>query len=182
MLGASAGGPQALPVVLRGLAGLPVAVVIAQHQNPDFAGRLADLLRRESGVDIRPAEHGAVVTAGSVLIGPPDRDLRIVRGGRVQLVPNASHHHPSIDALFTSVAASHGATAVGIILTGMGADGAAGLLALREAGAVTIAQDRATSAVYGMPSAAVRNGAALLQLPLEGIAQQVQRLVGGRTA
>jgi two-component system chemotaxis response regulator CheB len=141
-----------------------------------YAAWLGDVCRLPACL----ARDGETPRAGAVYVAPSGNHL-IVAKGVMRLVADASGrgHVPSADMLFRSMAAASGSRAIGVLLTGMGNDGAAGLLAMRRAGAHTIAQDRATSAVYGMPGAAAALGAASEELPIEAIGDRVRDLVGG---
>lgn len=177
-VGASTGGVEAITELLRGFPAAIPGVVVVQHMpanfTPRFAARLDDLLPFR----VATAVDGETVEAGTVLIAPGDRHLRVVRKGDGQLVarlgdePPVSGHRPSVDALFSSLA-DLGDKAVGVLLTGMGRDGAEGLLKMKTAGAFTVAQDIATSTVYGMPKAAAEIGAAMSVLPLPKIASAI---------
>jgi two-component system, chemotaxis family, protein-glutamate methylesterase/glutaminase len=175
-IAASTGGPPALAQVLSGLAGLNAPVLIVQHLHPDFVDGLVSWMARESGLPARLAVAGAKLERGVVYIAGGGRHLRVGPDRRIILhAEPPSLHRPSADQLFASVADNIGPDGIGVVLTGMGDDGAAGLLALREAGGVTIAQDEATSAVYGMPRAAFRLGAAGEICALENVADAVLR-------
>ncbi len=171
-IGASTGGTTALRVLLDGMDADTPAIAIVQHMPRAFTGGFARLLDRTAGVHVREAADGDRLVHGVALLAPGDSHMRVVRGGRVEVFsgPLVSRHRPSVDVLFQSVAESYGARAVGVILTGMGADGAAGLHEMRRAGALTIAQDEATSVVFGMPREAIERGAAECVLPLQDIA------------
>lgn len=169
-LAASTGGPAALAAVLGRLAGVPAPVLVVQHLHADFTAGFVDWLGRSSAIPVRPAQNGERLKPGVAYVGPGDVHLRLGPGLTAVLdrTPE-SIHRPSANELFGSMAASVGAGGVGVLLTGMGSDGAAGLLAMRKAGAATIAQDDATSVVYGMPAAAVKAGAAGKVLALDAI-------------
>jgi two-component system, chemotaxis family, protein-glutamate methylesterase/glutaminase len=168
----STGGPQALRVLLSSLprAGLP-PIVIVQHIADGFAPGLAGWLESFAPGPVRVASDGERLTSGSALIAPDDRHLTVTPDGRVRLLPTApvGGHRPAANVLFESVAASFGASAVGILMTGMGRDGADGLLRLRRAGGMTIAEDPSTAVVGGMPAAAIALGAVDRILPLSAI-------------
>jgi two-component system chemotaxis response regulator CheB len=139
-----------------------------------FVGALASRLDRLGAIRVKLAEPGDPVIRGQMLLAPGDRHLRIRRSGPGFVVdleggPLISRHRPSVDALFRSVAGEAGSHALGVILTGMGVDGAAGLLEMKRAGAMTMAQDEATSVVYGMPGEAVAQGAVDEIVPLERV-------------
>ena len=173
---ASTGGPAAVAALLRGLAGTPAAVLLVQHIHPAFAGSFATWLAGVTGSSVAIARDGDRAAAGCVHVAPGDCHLRLGADGRLKVSPEpATLHRPSADELFRSVAEHARAAAVGVLLTGMGDDGAAGLLAMRQAGARTFAQDESSSAVYGMPRAAQRLGAVEEVLPLDRLAEAVQQ-------
>lgn len=170
-LGASTGGPQALATILRELPRpTPFAVVAVQHLGGAFVPGLIEWLGRETRQCVRIARDGEMLEPGVTLFPPGDHHLVIDRSGRVRTpaLPE-SLHRPSVDILFESLAASPG-RGVAALLTGMGSDGAAGLTALAGRGWWTIAQDEATSVVWGMPNAAIRLGGARQVLPVTAIA------------
>ena len=176
VVGASAGGPAALAELLKGLsARFSAAVVIVQHVDDRFVEGLALWLAEQSGLPVRLALEGDRPEAGVVLLAGPGGHLIVRPDGRLGYVSEPRHHayRPSVDVLFQSACDHWPARVAGIVLTGMGADGAAGLKALRLKGALTIAQDQATSAVYGMPKAAAVAGAAVDILPLNRIAPRL---------
>jgi two-component system chemotaxis response regulator CheB len=153
-------------------------IVIVQHMAAPFTGPFARALDRDVPMSVREAGDGDDVRPGLCLVAPGNRHLRLVRhagGYRVRLDdgPRVNRHRPSADVLFQSVAAAAGSRAIGVILTGMGDDGAAGLLQMRQAGALTIGQDEASCVVYGMPQQARRRGAVVQELPLDRIADAV---------
>lgn len=163
-VGASTGGPEVLRTLI---AGLPVdvpPVVVVQHMPEKFTRSFAQHLDQACALDVLEAEDGAPLESGCALIAPGNRHTQVERDGqgyRVRVSDGAlvRHHRPSVDVLFHSVAEAAGADAVGLILTGMGDDGARGLLAMKQAGAATLAQDEASCVVYGMPREAVALGA-----------------------
>lgn len=177
-IGSSTGGPEALHVVLQELpAGLP-GVVITQHIPATFSAHLAKRLDRSSNLTVKEAEDGEPIRPGFAYLAPGNRHLLVKRQGEGLFCllsdgPPVCKHKPSVDVMFESVAKAVGAPAVGVILTGMGEDGARGLLKMREAGAITIAQDEKTSVVWGMPGAAVRLGAAERVVPLGKVVEQI---------
>lgn len=178
-IAASTGGPQAVVSVLRGLAGLSAAILVVQHLHPDFIASFRDWIERESPLPVEVAVAGSSVQPGHVYLAPAGVHLMLGRKRNVVLDPEpASLHRPSADILFRSLAVHAGPEGVGVLLTGMGDDGAAGLLEMRLAGARTIAQDEGSSAVYGMPQAANLLGAAEQVLPLERIPSAIIRAVG----
>lgn len=177
-IGASTGGVEALRGILAELpSGMP-PLVIAQHMPAGFTARFAQRLDEACGLNVREATHGLPLDRGMVAIAPGNRHLRIVHSAgfyecSIDDGDPVSGHRPSVDVLFRSVASAAGRHAVGVILTGMGKDGARGLLELHEAGARTIGQNEATSLVYGMPRAARDIGAVQTEVPLEGIATRI---------
>ena len=177
-IGASTGGTEAIADVLASLPPDSPAVLIAQHIPALFSGRFAQRLDGISPLSVREATDGEAVLIGHTYLAPGDHHLRLVRSGakyycQVSSDPEVNRHRPSVDVLFRSVADQAGANAVGVLLTGMGADGADGLLEMRKAGASTLAQDRETSVVWGMPGEAVKRGAAAEVLPLDRIAARI---------
>jgi two-component system chemotaxis response regulator CheB len=184
-IGASAGGPESLRRVLESLAPDLPPVLIVQHMPRLFTRAFAERLNGCSRLEVREAEAGMILRPGLVVVGRGDRHLRVERRGtgfRTALAEGelVSGHRPSVDALFHSVARTAGGAAVGCLLTGMGADGADGLLEMRQAGAWTIAQDRESSIVFGMPGEAISRGAACEVLPLDRVAQRLHELVARR--
>jgi two-component system chemotaxis response regulator CheB len=176
-LAASTGGPPALARVLSGLAGLRRPVVIIQHLQSGFVEGFLSWMRRESALPVEIATDGALLKPGLALIAPPGLHAVVRRGHRLALRDEpVTLHRPSADVLFHSMAEACGGGGIGVILTGMGDDGASGLLALRRSGGITIAQDEETSAVYGMPKAAYETGGVARVLPLGEIAQEVLRV------
>jgi two-component system, chemotaxis family, protein-glutamate methylesterase/glutaminase len=179
-IGASTGGPGAILQILRALPRdftLPLLVVL--HINEPFAAAFAEWLDGQTGFRVSYAADGQFVSAtgGRVTMAPPDSHL-VVRSGRLRLTQDPERHscRPSVDVLFESLAAEYGSSATACLLTGMGRDGAAGLLDIRRAGGLTIAQDEVTSVVYGMPREAVLLGAAERVLPLEEIGSSLAAL------
>ncbi|WP_075795370.1 chemotaxis-specific protein-glutamate methyltransferase CheB [Massilia putida] len=172
-IGASTGGPVALARLLaRWRPPSDTAAVVVQHIDPAFATQLARWLGEQAGIPARPIADGDTVEGGIVQVAASDDHLRLTPGHRLvyDAHPRDEVYRPSIDVFFHSVARHWNRNATGILLTGMGRDGAAGLLAMRNAGQATIAQDEASSAVYGMPRAAAELGAAEKILPLDNIA------------
>jgi two-component system chemotaxis response regulator CheB len=183
-IGASAGGTEALRVVLEGMPADAPAVVLTQHLPATFSTPFAERLDRHSAMSVREASDGEAVLPGHAYLPPGGKHLRIIRDGarwrcRVDDGPAVNRHKPAVDVLFRSVAESAGANAIGAILTGMGDDGARGMLELKNAGAPTLVQDEATSVVWGMPGAAVKLGAAQETVPLERIAERLMALARG---
>ncbi len=177
-IGSSTGGTRALETVLTQLpANLP-GIVIVQHMPPVFTKSFADRLNSICRVNVKEAEDGDHIQPGSVLIAPGNYHMLVEKNGaryyaRIKQGPPVHHQRPSVDVLFNSVAKSAGINAMGVILTGMGADGAKGLLNMKEQGSYTIGQDEATSVVYGMPREAYQIGAVTDQLPLQKIPGEI---------
>ena len=172
-IGSSTGGPAALNTVLKLLPrDFPLPIVVVQHMAAGFIQGLIEWLQIESSLPIKLAQHRQPVQAGHVYVAPDDQHLIFASRGilGVNTDPSVSHVRPSATVLFNSVAQVYGAEAAGVILTGMGDDGAVGLAAMHDQGAVTFAQDQATSVIYGMPRVAVTLGAVDQILPLDSIA------------
>jgi two-component system chemotaxis response regulator CheB len=168
----------ALPRTVPGL-------VIVQHMPEKFTAAFADRLNSICQIEVREAKHGDRVYPGRALIAPGGRHMLLKRSGaqyHVDVVdgPAVNRHRPSVDVLFRSVARCAGGNALGVIMTGMGDDGARGMKEMREAGASTLAQDEASCVVYGMPKEAVKLGGVQKSVPLAAIAQEVARYGGGR--
>jgi two-component system chemotaxis response regulator CheB len=190
-IGASTGGTEALKEILRAMPSDAPGIVIVQHMPAGFTAAFAEHLADVCKMEVREAVSGDRVARGRALLARGDRHL-IVRRRNLELVvevddsPPVCRHRPSVDVLFRSVAETMGPRALGVILTGMGADGADGLLAMKQAGATTIAQDEATSVVFGMPKEAIDRGAVDVVLPLPriaaGILQRVPVVGGPRAA
>jgi two-component system chemotaxis response regulator CheB len=174
-VGASTGGTEALRTFLTAMPVDCPPIVIVQHMPEVFTRAFADRLNKECGIEVKEAQDGDRLQNGRALIAPGNRHMLINRKGAelvVQILdgPLVSRHRPSVDVLFRSVAISIGAKAVGVIMTGMGDDGAQGLCEMKEAGAATIAQDEASCVVFGMPKEAISRGAVDVVVPLERIA------------
>jgi two-component system chemotaxis response regulator CheB len=179
-IGASTGGPQAVAAILGALPGeLGVPILIVQHIAAGFTAGLAEWLAQGTQRAVKLAEPGEEVRPGTVYLAPEGRQLGITGDGRIRLAAEAAGDGfcPSASHLFQSVAEAYGRSAIGILLTGMGRDGASGLSALRQAGGVTIAQDEASSVIFGMPGEAVRLGAAEHVLSPEQICGMIRSLV-----
>jgi two-component system chemotaxis response regulator CheB len=177
-VGASTGGTEAIKAVVRGLPARTPPVVVSQHLPASFSASFAKHVDQVGPMRARLAEEGEPLTAGTVYIAPGNRHLRIVRRGEGYAVrlddgPPVNRHKPSVDVMFRAVAETAGADAIGLLLTGMGVDGALGLKAMREAGSPTLAQDEASSVVWGMPGEAYRIGAVQHALPLDRIAAKL---------
>jgi len=174
-IGASTGGIDAIGSVLKRLPKYSPGVLIVQHIPAGFSTAFARRMNEMCRMEVREAQDGDEVAPGLALIAPGDYHMLLRRSGRnrqtvtVKAGPRISYQRPSVDVLFASVAEAAGANATGVLLTGMGADGAHGLLQMRQAGAHTIAQDEASSVVFGMPREAIRLGAAAQVLGLRAI-------------
>jgi two-component system chemotaxis response regulator CheB len=180
-IGASTGGPGAIVEILRRLPHrLPVPVLLVLHLSDRFGGAFAEWLDGQTDHEVRYARDGEAVAAaaGRIVMAPPDRHL-VVRDGRLRLTDDAERHscRPSVDVLFESLARGYGSGVAACLLTGMGRDGAAGMLAIRAGGGTTIAQDEATCVVFGMPREAIALGAALHVQPLHEIGPALAALV-----
>lgn len=177
-IGTSTGGTQALERVLTALPSITPGMVIVQHMPERFTAAFAERLNRVCQIEVKEAQDNDRVVPGRALIAPGGKHLMLKRSGAQYLVevrdgPPVNRHRPSVDVLFRSVARIAGANALGIIMTGMGDDGARGLKEMRDAGASTIAQDEATCVVFGMPKEAIRLDAAARILPLDDLARAI---------
>ena len=189
-VGASTGGTEALRVILEAMPSDAPGMVLVQHMPEGFTGAFAQRLNQSCAVEVKEAVNGDRVVTGLALIAPGNRHLIVHRDGTQYVVevmdgPLVSRHRPSVDVLFRSVAQSAGPNAIGVILTGMGNDGAEGLLEMKKAGAFTIAQDESSCVVFGMPKEAIERGAVdkvatLSRIPHElfNIRFQKQRSIG----
>jgi two-component system chemotaxis response regulator CheB len=178
VVGASLGGPRALATLLRGLpSSFPAPIAIVQHIADGFTEGLASWLAQESRLLVREARDGDRLAPGRVLVAPTGRHL-LVHDGQARLSdgPAVDTFKPSVTPLFLSAARAYGGRACGVILTGMGRDGAVGLKAIHDAGGPTLAQDEATSVVFGMPRAAIELGAVDRVLPLEELPRALVEL------
>jgi two-component system, chemotaxis family, protein-glutamate methylesterase/glutaminase len=183
-IGASTGGTESLREVLTALAPNSPGIVIVQHMPELFTAAFARRLNGLCQVDVKEAEDGDQVIAGRVLIAPGNRHMLLQRSGARYHVaikdgPLVSRHRPSVDVLFRSAAQYAGANALGVIMTGMGDDGAHGLLEMKKAGAATVAQNEESCVVFGMPKEAIALGAADKIVPLSAIAAEIQQLRAG---
>jgi two-component system, chemotaxis family, protein-glutamate methylesterase/glutaminase len=182
-MGASTGGTTAIQEFLEKMPPNCPGIVIVQHMPELFTRSFADRLNRTCSISVKEGTHGDIITPGKAIIAPGNKHMMIRKTDTQYCVeikegPLVNRHRPSVDVLFRSAAKFAGQNAVGIILTGMGDDGAQGLLEMKQAGAYTIAQDEATSVVFGMPKAAISLGASSIVLPLEKIAGHVfQQLI-----
>jgi two-component system, chemotaxis family, protein-glutamate methylesterase/glutaminase len=181
---ASTGGPNALVQLLRGIpADMSLPVLITQHMPPVFTAALADRLTRESGLPCREARHGEAVLPGQVYLAPGDHHMTVVSQERQPYIrldqtPPINFCRPAADPMFTSVAALYGRAALAVVLTGMGEDGMRGCRDVVARGGCVVAQDQATSVVWGMPGAVAGAGLASAVLPLERIAPHIAMLCG----
>jgi two-component system chemotaxis response regulator CheB len=184
-IGISTGGPNALQYVLSQIPGdFPACILIVQHMPEGFTEMFASRLDECCALDVAEARSGDLLVAGRVLICPGNRHLMVRRMPRVDMAvlsdgPPVNGHRPSADVLFHAVAQQFGLTAVGLLMTGMGEDGAEGLGAIKDAGGMTIAQSEDTCVVSGMPRAAISKGYANKVIPLEGLASYLVHNYGG---
>jgi two-component system chemotaxis response regulator CheB len=181
-IGASTGGTEALKQVLTQLPANSPGIVIVQHMPANFTAAFADRLNTLCQLNVREAKDNDSVVPGLALIAPGNFHMIFRRSGakyyvEVKTGPMVHHQRPAVDILFKSTAQYAGANAIGVILTGMGADGAEGLLEMKKAGAGTIAQDEQSCVVFGMPKEAIKKGAADKVLPLDQIATEMMRMV-----
>ena len=182
-LGTSTGGTQALEVVLRTLPRVCPGIVIVQHMPEKFTAAFAARLDSVCQIAVREAQNNDRVVPGRALIAPGGKHMLLRRNGaqyHVEVLdgPLVNRHRPSVDVLFRSVARSAGANALGVVMTGMGDDGAAGLFEMRKAGARTLAQDEASCVVYGMPKEAVKRGGVERSVPLGAIGREIMAQLG----
>jgi two-component system chemotaxis response regulator CheB len=185
-VGASTGGAEAIPYLLRSFPPDMPGTLIVQHMPTGFIPAFADRLDRLSAMTVRVAADGEVVRQGVALVAPGDAHMQLARTGdgyrvAIRPGPKVNGHMPSVDVLFHSVARSGLADAIGVILTGMGGDGAGGLAAMRKAGAKTIGQSEESCVVYGMPKVAYEKGAVMRQIPLEEIPHELMGILRIRT-
>lgn len=178
VIGASAGGTQAIMEILRRLPAELPAIAIVQHMPPKFTALFADHLNRNCALDVREANDGDRLEPGTVRVAPGGRQMAVIQtaeGYELKIDDGApvNLHRPSVDVLFNSAALCAGPQALGIILTGMGSDGARGLKAIHDTGAVTLAQDQASSVIFGMPEQAIRLGAASAVIGLDHIPDRI---------
>ena len=181
VLGASTGGTQAIELLLKQLPSNAPGTVIVQHMPAGFTRTFSERLNSECDLEVREAKNGDTVIPGRVLIAPGNQHMLVKRSGaqyevEVKDGPLVGRHRPSVDVLFNSAASFLGSNAIGVMLTGMGKDGAKGMLAMKNAGGHNIAQDEKSCVVYGMPRAAVEEGAVDDILPLGKIAERIMKL------
>lgn len=183
VLGTSTGGPRALQELLPELPhDLPVSMIVVQHMPPGFTAPLAKRLNGLSRVTVCEAQHGEVIAPGTVYIAPAGQHTTLVRDSlRISFclsdTPAGTMHKPSVDVTMLSVAAIFGATAMGIILTGMGSDGLQGMTAIHEAGGLTIGQDEASCVVYGMPRCCAERGILTRVVPLSQVPRHILQAI-----
>ncbi|MDD4334104.1 MAG: chemotaxis protein CheB, partial [Desulfotomaculaceae bacterium] len=185
-IGASTGGTQAIRRIVQSLPSTMPGVVIVQHMPAGFTRHFAESLDVVSRMEVKEAKTGDRVMPGSVLIAPGGLHMRVCRSGGIYQVDcrkgeNVNGHCPSVEVLFQSVAKYVGANAIGVMLTGMGGDGAEGMFAMRRAGARTLAQDEDTSVVFGMPKMAYQLGGAECLVPLGSITNKIISLLSGKS-
>lgn len=184
-IGASTGGTSALERLLRAMPPTAPGIAIVQHMPAQFTAAFAKRLDGVCAIDVREAADGDTLTAGRALIAPGNRHMVVQRSGalyrvRIKDGPPVCYNRPSVDVLFRSVARSVGRNAIGVILTGMGSDGAEGMAEMHALGAHTIAQDEASCAVFGMPKEAIRCGGVDQVLPLDSVAAAILNTITAR--
>ena len=177
-IGTSTGGTQALEAVLSALPVASPGIVIVQHMPEKFTTAFAQRLDGLCRIEVREAQDNDAVAPGCALVAPGGKQMTLRRNGtgyrvEVRSAPPVNRHCPSVDVLFRSVAKHAGSNALGIIMTGMGNDGARGLLQMRQAGARTVAQDETTCVVFGMPKEAIKLGAVDRVLPVQSIPNEI---------
>ncbi|OBX35444.1 chemotaxis response regulator protein-glutamate methylesterase [Halomonas elongata] len=182
IIGASTGGTEAIRSVLEPMPAHAPAILITQHMPGGFTRSFAERLDRLCRIAVKEAQDGERVLPGHAYVAPGDAHLRLVRSGANYVVrlddgPPVNRHRPSVDVLFRSAADQAGRNAIGVLLTGMGKDGAAGLLEMRRAGAATLAQDEASCVVFGMPREAIALGAAEEVVGLDDMAARLLKRV-----
>ena len=180
MIGTSTGGPEALSTLLAALPPLPVPIAVVQHMPPLFTKQFAARLDRQLGVEVIEAAHGQVLRPGTVCIAPGDFHLEVVsdtRGLVTRLTqdPPENYCRPAVDVLFRSAVAAVGGSVLGVVLTGMGSDGAEGSRTIVDRGGTVLAQDQARSVVWGMPGAVANAGLAEQVLPLNDLPAEITR-------
>jgi two-component system chemotaxis response regulator CheB len=184
VIGVSTGGPNALGAILPELpAGFPLPVLVVQHMPPLFTRLLAERLHATCRLPVAEASHGAPVEAGKILIAPGDFHLKVASNGSgvcvaLDQTPPQNSCRPAVDALFTSIGEVYGGAVIAVVLTGMGQDGLRGVEILKAQGATVLAQDEASSVVWGMPGAVVNAGLADRVLPLNQVVPEILRIAG----
>ena len=184
-IGSSTGGTVAIEAIVRALPANIPGTVITQHMPPDFTAAFAGRLNTLTPIQIREGRDGDVLKPGEILIAPGDQHMTVHRSGALYRIglnsgPMVHRQRPAVDVMFNTVAEAAGPNALGIVLTGMGADGADGLLKMRKAGAATIAQDEKSCVVFGMPREAIEAGAAQHVMPLDKIADAIVKFASGK--
>ena len=180
----STGGPDALSIILSRLPGdFPVPIVIAQHMSDGFVRGMVDWLMTISAIRIQVAVDGEHLKPGVAYFSPSENHMRIEKPGRIALVARQAKdiYRPSCDTLLSSVSEAYGERSIGVILTGMGSDGVLGIRRIKEAGGVTIAQDEATSIIFGMPRLAMEDGTVDRVLPIEKIGDEIVKAAAGKS-
>ncbi|MBN2028037.1 MAG: chemotaxis response regulator protein-glutamate methylesterase [Actinobacteria bacterium] len=182
VIGASTGGTEAIKEVLRGFPANGPGTMIVQHMPEGFTHSFAQRLDSICAMEVREAKDGDSIHSGLALVSPGNKHMVLRKSGaryfvRIKEGPVVHHQRPSVDVLFNSVAKHAGKNAVGVILTGMGADGASGMRAMKDAGAVTLAQDEKSCVVFGMPRAAIEEGGVMHVSPLQDIAPKILDIV-----
>jgi len=185
VIGASTGGTEAIKKVITKFPSNSPGIVIVQHMPPGFTKMFSERLNQLCSMEVKEAETGDRIRQGRILVAPGAMQMEIVRSGGIYQVKcyageKVSGHCPSVDVIMDSAAKQVGRNAVGVMLTGMGSDGAKGMLAMRNAGARNIAQDEATSVVFGMPKVAFEKGGAEKLVPIDNIASNVISLLTGK--
>jgi len=183
-MGSSTGGTEALREILTALPTQTPGIVMTQHMPEGFTASFAQRLDSLCEIEVREARDGDWVSPGLALLAPGNKHMRLSRDGARYLVricdgPRVCWHRPSVEVLFESTAQYAGANAMGIILTGMGDDGASGLVSMRKAGAVTVAQDEASCVVFGMPKEAIARGGAMIVSPLSEVSRHIVEFATG---
>lgn len=177
-IGASTGGTKAIEVVLKGLPGTTPGIIIVQHMPENFTATFAQRLDSLCEMEVREAKNNDSVSPGVALVAPGNNHMLLFRSGgnyivKIKSGPRVHYQRPSVDVLFQSVAKNAGKNALGVLLTGMGADGAKGLLEMKQNGAFTMAQDEQSCVVFGMPKEAIKIGAADRIIPLSNMSQAI---------
>ncbi|MFA6148794.1 MAG: chemotaxis-specific protein-glutamate methyltransferase CheB [bacterium] len=178
-VGASTGGPTALRELFSRLpADFPIPILVVQHITAGFTAGFVEWLRQQTALEVRVANEEDRAAPGSILIAPEGRQLEVIPGGAVRATSRKANgvHLPSADTLLSSLASAYGPKCIGVLLTGMGSDGAEGLLDIRRAGGFTLAQDEETCVVFGMPREAVRRGAVIQSMAPASMAELLRRM------
>ena len=184
-IGTSTGGTEALRSVLTALPLQTPGIIIVQHMPAGFTRSFADRLNEQCEIEVKEAKDGDLVMPGKALLAPGDYHMQLALDGaryyvRVTNGPRVLRHRPSVEVLFETTAKYAGRNSMGVIMTGMGNDGASGLMVMRKAGAVTIAQDEASCVVFGMPREAIQAGGAQMVRPLDQIPYQIMKYAAGK--